>query len=103
MRSVRAAEALCAAALLLATAGAAPAVAQSFEEALAAYNQGDYVTARRGFLGPAEQGNVLAQLGLGVIYDEGRGVRQDDAEAARWFRRAAEQGQAHAQNNLGLM
>ncbi len=28
---------------------------------------------------------------------------QDDAEAARWYRRAAEQGDALAQRNLGTM
>ena len=29
---------------------------------------------------------------LGVIYDIGVGVPEDDAEAARWFRKAAERG-----------
>ena len=28
---------------------------------------------------------------------------QDDAEAAKWFRLAAEQGDAEAQHNLGVM
>ena len=28
---------------------------------------------------------------------------EDDAEAVRWYRKAAEQGLAKAQNNLGLM
>ena len=37
------------------------------------------------------------------MYDNGRGVPQDDAEAVRWYRLAAEQGHAHAQNNLGVM
>jgi len=36
------------------------------------------------------------------MYGEGRGVPQDYAEAARWYRRAAEQGDAQAQYNLGL-
>ncbi|MBG8749842.1 sel1 repeat family protein, partial [Neisseria meningitidis] len=31
------------------------------------------------------------------------GVRQDDVEAVRWFRQAAAQGVAQAQNNLGVM
>ncbi|MFP6744197.1 MAG: SEL1-like repeat protein [Alphaproteobacteria bacterium] len=30
------------------------------------------------------------------MYADGRGVRQDDAEAARWFRKAAEQGDVAA-------
>ena len=33
----------------------------------------------------------------------GRGVPKDDAEAARWYRMAAEQGDAKAQFNLGEM
>ena len=33
----------------------------------------------------------------------GEGIPQDDAEAVRWYRLAAEQGHASAQYNLGLM
>ena len=51
----------------------------------------------------AEQGQVDAQLNLGVRYARGDGVTQDYAEAERWFRQAAEQGHAGAQNNLGVM
>ena len=35
------------------------------------------------------------------MYDKGQGVTQDYAEAARWFRNAADQGIARAQYNLG--
>ena len=37
------------------------------------------------------------------MYVLGRGVTQDDAMAVKWFRKAAEQGYAPAQNNLGEM
>ena len=37
------------------------------------------------------------------MYGTGRGVPQDAAEAVRWYRLAAEQGIASAQNNLGVM
>ena len=37
------------------------------------------------------------------MYAEGQGVPQDYAEAVGWFRKAAEQGDAGAQFNLGLM
>ena len=37
------------------------------------------------------------------MYDKGRGVPQDYAEAVRWYRLAAEKGNATAQFNLGLM
>ena len=36
-----------------------------------------------------------------LMYAKGRGVPQDDAEAAKWYRRAADQGVARAQYNLG--
>ena len=37
------------------------------------------------------------------MYDNGEGVPKDDREAVKWFRRAAGQGFADAQFNLGLM
>ena len=36
------------------------------------------------------------------MYAKGRGVEQDDTEAVKWFRRAADQGIAEAQYTLGL-
>ena len=37
------------------------------------------------------------------MYAEGRGVARDDAEAVRWYRKAAQQGYAIAQTILGFM
>jgi hypothetical protein len=37
------------------------------------------------------------------MYARGLGVPQDYAEAVRWYRLAADQGHASAQNNLGVM
>jgi len=37
------------------------------------------------------------------MYAKGQGIVQDDAEAIRWYRQAAAQGIALAQNNLGWM
>ena len=36
-------------------------------------------------------------------YDEGRGVEKDDTEAAKWFRKSADQGNAISQFLLGAM
>jgi TPR repeat protein len=44
-----------------------------------------------------------AQYNLGGIYREGTGVRQDYVEAVKWYRLAADQGNAMAQPNLGAM
>jgi TPR repeat protein len=40
----------------------------------------------------AEQGDSTAQIGLSGKYHSGTGVPQDDAEAIRWLRLAADQG-----------
>ena len=37
------------------------------------------------------------------MYDNGRGVAQDYSAAVKWYRMAADQGHAGAQNNLGIM
>ena len=37
------------------------------------------------------------------MYFKGRGVSRDYNEAAKWYNKAAEQGVAYAQNNLGSM
>ena len=51
----------------------------------------------------AEQGEAIAQYNLGVMYNTGRGVAQDDKQAVAWYRKAAEQGNVDAQFNLGVM
>lgn len=44
-----------------------------------------------------------AQWRLGMMYENGKGALQDDDEAIRWYREAAEQGHAFAQVSLGNM
>ncbi len=56
-----------------------------WDEAVAAYKRADYATALREWRTLAKQGNANAQLLLGVMYDIGLGVRQDDAQAHMWF------------------
>ena len=36
------------------------------------------------------------------MYDNGKGVLQDYKEAVKWYTKAAEQGHANAQSNLGV-
>lgn len=55
------------------------------------------------YLGAAKSGHPAAQNNLGAIYYDGRGVRPDYVEAARWYRAAAEQGNVEAQYNLALL
>ena len=51
----------------------------------------------------AEHGHVGAQVNLGRMYRDGRGVARDDSEAVRWYRQAADEGHPFAQYNLGRM
>ena len=51
----------------------------------------------------AKQGDAIAQVLLGTMYENGLGVKQDDFEAMKWYRKAAEQGNANAQMILGTV
>ncbi len=79
--------------------------ATAFESGLDAYHAGEFQDALRHFKIAAARGYVRvgAQHNLGVMYDNGVGVPEDDATAVRWFRRAAEKGYLKSQSNLGLM
>ena len=45
----------------------------------------------------ARRGDATAQYNLGLMYKSGKGLTEDKVEAAKWFRKAAEQGLAEAQ------
>ena len=51
----------------------------------------------------ADTGMAEAQYALGIMYDYGKGVPENDAEAVKWYRKAADQGYVKAQYNLGYM
>ena len=50
----------------------------------------------------AEAGDPAAQLALAEAYRTGRGIAADPDAAIRWYRRAAEQGNARAGDELGF-
>lgn len=50
----------------------------------------------------AEGGDDAAQAALAVRYRDGKGVTKDDAEAMRWAHRAADAGNADAQDFVGF-
>lgn len=107
------------------------AVGDTLADAKAAFKKSHYATALQLYLPLAEQGNLEAQTDLAFLYylaawrmemivsgmQENRqrpsGAAQDDinwrgvapeyAEAAKWYRRAAEQGHAHSQYTLGRL
>ena len=51
----------------------------------------------------ASQGNALAQISVGDMYNYGKGVPQDFQQAEIWYRKSAEQGNAVGQSKLGMM
>jgi TPR repeat protein len=77
---------------------AAPGSAQDGWDA---FGRGDYKGALAIWQPLAENGDVAMQLLVGSIYDYGQGVPQDDAEAVKWYERAAEQGSAKGQYQAG--
>ncbi len=84
-------------------ATAAPQAARSgsAQEGWEAFGRGDYEGALAIWRPLAEGGDITSQLLVGSIYDYGQGVPQDDAEAVRWYERAATQGSAKAQFQAG--
>ncbi len=74
-----------------------------WDRAKTAHERGDYA-AELAIVRPlAEQGVPFAQFNLGVLYDNGHGLPEDNALAMQWYRKAAEQGLPQAQVNLAIM
>jgi TPR repeat protein len=83
------------------------AIAGKLEDGRAAWADGDCPTAREIWRALAEQGNSLAQYNLGMTYEIG-GVRcvpmdPDYFSAANWYQKAADQGLAIAEEELGFV
>ena len=55
------------------------------------------------YLAGARAGEPVAQYNLAVLYALGEGIAKDYANAASWFRKAAESGYPAAQFNLAVM
>ena len=66
----------------------------------AEYKAGQYDAAYPKLLPEAESGNAEAQCRLGAMYQLGLGVEVDEEQAIAWYRRAGEQGNGVANNNL---
>jgi TPR repeat protein len=51
----------------------------------------------------AEQNLAAGQQGLGVLYEDGDGVPEDDIQAATWYRKAVDQNYVPAMNDLARL
>jgi uncharacterized protein len=76
---------------------------EAFRLAQEAIEKKDYATAFLWARKSAEQGNIRAQVGVGMMYRDGVGVARDPAQAFAWFHKAADQGNADAQLSTAAM
>ncbi len=51
----------------------------------------------------ALRGDKMAQFQVGVIYERGIGIEQNQSLAAQWFEKSAQQGYVDAQYNIAIM
>jgi uncharacterized protein len=72
----------------------------NYQEAL---QKKDYNTAFQELMPLAQKGDAKAQTILGKMYAMGQGVSQNQAEALKWFKKAAEKENAEAQFGIGVM
>lgn len=77
--------------------------ADDLSDAKKAFNNGQYDAVFERFSKFAKQGSTDAQYILGLMYDNGYGVKQDNHAAVKWYLKAAEEGNDSAQYNLGNM
>ena len=72
----------------------------NYERCVEAYLDKDFTNA---YHFCKEENDSNAQYLIGEMYYNGFGVKEDHAEAAIWFRKAAEQGHSEAQFVIGRM
>jgi len=77
--------------------------ADSYQDGVTAFSNGDFSLALEKFKQPAEHGHAQAQYNLGVMYLQGKGIAKDDKAAGVLLNKAAEQGHIEAQESLGLI
>lgn len=87
--------------VLVALAICGQAWAGALEDGIHAFNMHGYEQALQLLRPLAEQGDASAQFYLGEMYHQGHGVPMDQLQAATWYRRSAEQGNARSMLVLG--
>lgn len=73
----------------------------SLPDGLQAYERGQFANALQSLLPLANEGDAVAQHHLGLMYEEGKGVRADLVQARQWYERAAQVGYGESQFRLG--
>jgi TPR repeat protein len=81
----------------------ANAYATSVFDGVIAYNKGQYEKALAIWEPLAQQGDSQAQYNLAMLYSTGKGVTQDDIEAAKWYQKAASSSHEYPRYKDGRM
>lgn len=66
------------------------------------FAQGDYTSALSFWAPLAKQGNSAAQYSIGLLYEQGKGVKKDSQRALQYFQLASAQNLPVAQYYLGM-
>ena len=69
-----------------------PVYADDYQDAVGAYESQDYKTAISKLKPLVDQGDTLAQSGLGMMYEKGYGVAKNYQKAIELYSLAAEKG-----------
>ena len=80
-----------------------PQALAHFDAGIAAYEANDLPLAYKEFLAAAENGHADSQFNVGLMYEQGIGIAQDEKEAVVWYGKSAAQGNSAAQYNLGVL
>ncbi|MDO9307423.1 MAG: tetratricopeptide repeat protein [Deltaproteobacteria bacterium] len=73
----------------------------AYFDGMEAYRVNDFKTALREF--KASDDDVKSEYMLGIMFEKGQGAKTDFAEAAAWYLKAADKGNAAAQYRLGRL
>ena len=74
-----------------------------YKEGLLALQSGDHQLALAILLPLARTGSPQAQYNVGLLFQQGHGIKKNISKAKTWYLAAAKQGHAGAQNNLGSL
>lgn len=88
-------------AMIISTTAFSQSAEKLYSEGKKLYDAEQYEQAFPKLKAAAEKGHKKAQYRVGLCYDKGRGVTEDDAKAVAWYQKAVDQGYAKAQYQLG--
>lgn len=93
----------CAGAALASDGSGKDEMDRQHEMALTFYEAGSYSRAHQLTYETAKKGHPGAQMLLGTMYKDGKGVESNFTEAKVWYEQAAKQGHVIAQFHVGIM